>query len=112
MLNSLGGLGMLKMTNYFWFPKKNSKVLINYSYFGHPSCYSSIRRQGSKQRISLARGCMENLGSIQYEIMHTLGFFHEQSRTDRDTYAAFNWDNIQGSADPETAERRQFKAYS
>ena len=27
--------------------------------------------------------------------MHTLGFFHEHSRYDRDNYVTVNWNNIQ-----------------
>ena len=39
-------------------------------------------------------GCMFN-GIIMHELLHTLGFFHEQSRSDRDSYIVVNTDNIQ-----------------
>ena len=43
--------------------------------------------------ISLGNGCHTKAQAL-HEIMHTLGFFHEQSRFDRDLYVKILWWNI------------------
>ena len=48
---------------------------------------------GGKQIIKLAQAC--GFGAAVHEIMHALGFWHEQSRPDRDSFVTINWDNIQ-----------------
>ncbi|CAF0978559.1 unnamed protein product [Rotaria sp. Silwood1] len=37
--------------------------------------------------------CMRT-GIIQHELLHILGFYHEQSRPDRDDYVSIEWNNI------------------
>ncbi len=54
-------------------------------------CASWVGKQGGRQEIVIG-GC--SLGSIQHEILHASGLFHEQSRQDRDNYITINWNNI------------------
>lgn len=49
-------------------------------------CWSYVGRVGGKQQISLSDSCAALRGVVQHELMHALGFLHEQSRTDRDSF--------------------------
>jgi len=59
---------------------------------GNGACFSNIGRVGGMQKLSLGSGCTNSLGTIQHEFMHALGFFHEQSRPDRDNYIRIDFD--------------------
>ncbi|XP_021001038.1 hatching enzyme 1.2 isoform X2 [Parasteatoda tepidariorum] len=57
-------------------------------------CFSMIGRDGGRQMLSLGEGCMF-VGIVIHEFMHAVGFWHEQSRADRDNYVQILWENIQ-----------------
>ena len=61
------------------------------------ACNSAVGRQGGKQIVTYARGCLEELGQIQHELLHALGFYHEHTRRDRDKYVWINWENLKPS---------------
>ncbi len=63
----------------------------------HPGnrCYSSIGMVGGRQNLSLAKSGCVTVGIIMHELLHALGFFHEQSRPDRDQYVKIHWENVQ-----------------
>ncbi|RNL75224.1 hypothetical protein ED312_21815 [Sinomicrobium pectinilyticum] len=57
-------------------------------------CYStSIGKKGGRQFIGLSSRC--STGNTIHEIGHAVGFFHEQTREDRDNHIIIHWDNIQ-----------------
>ena len=57
-------------------------------------CWSFVGRRGKKQVVSLAKsGCVYHK-VIQHELLHALGFNHEQSRSDRDSHVRIIYQNI------------------
>ncbi|XP_004424499.1 PREDICTED: meprin A subunit alpha [Ceratotherium simum simum] len=56
-------------------------------------CWSEVGDQHVGQNISIGQGC-DYKAIIEHEILHALGFYHEQSRTDRDDYVNIWWDEI------------------
>ncbi|GMT36550.1 hypothetical protein PFISCL1PPCAC_27847, partial [Pristionchus fissidentatus] len=56
-------------------------------------CYSMVGMQGGRQNLSIGKGCFEK-GIVIHELMHAVGFFHEQSRADRDSYVTIHYENI------------------
>ncbi|KAF5897881.1 low choriolytic enzyme-like, partial [Clarias magur] len=58
-------------------------------------CYSSVGRQVGEQVLSLdKKGCV-SFKVIQHELLHALGFHHEQSRSDRDEHVKILYENIE-----------------
>jgi len=72
-------------------PRSNHRNYIHIYRGG--GCSSMVGRQGGRQMVSLGNGCLHQ-GVIMHELMHAAGFWHEQSRYDRDSYIRINWGNI------------------
>ncbi len=57
------------------------------------TCGSYVGRQGGAQQVFVqSGGC--GLAADVHEILHAIGLWHEQSRTDRDTYIEVLYENI------------------
>lgn len=65
--------------------KKNSKS---------EKCAGYVGMMGGQQVSLLAKRCVSRIGSTIHELMHTLGFYHEQGRPDRDGFITIHYDNI------------------
>lgn len=80
-------------TNLNLVPRIDEKDYINFiKPSSERSCSSSVGRQGGSQNVYIGSSCP--FGSIIHEILHASGFYHEQSRTDRDKYIKVLYENI------------------
>ena len=78
------------------------------SFFFHHRCYSLFGKayNSGAQDLSLQLpGCVDQ-GTVIHELIHAVGFAHEQARPDRDQAVTINWQNIQ------TGQEYNFQAYS
>ena len=57
-------------------------------------CSASIGMLGGAQAINIGSWCSQ-VGNVAHEIGHTIGFWHEHSRPDRDEYLTVNTTNIE-----------------
>ena len=83
----------INQETYVTFQRRKGEEAYVYFKNGERNCYSYIGFIGRKQDISLSPHCRTK--EILHEMTHTLGFFHEQSREDRDEYLEVNWRNIE-----------------
>lgn len=72
-------------------------------------CWSFVGRRGKKQEISLPTGCRQ-LQTVVHELMHTLGFYHEHNRFDRDEYVDIRFQNIEKDNYDQFERRKQSKS--
>lgn len=58
-------------------------------------CWSSVGRIGGRQELNLqVPGCTTLIGTCIHEMMHAVGFMHEQNRHERDGWIVVNSPNI------------------
>ncbi|XP_048117169.1 meprin A subunit beta-like [Alosa alosa] len=67
-------------------------------------CWSYVGRELKQQTLSIGIGC-DLISTVEHELLHALGFWHEQSRYDRDDHVTIKWENI------ESEEEHNFKKY-
>lgn len=60
---------------------------------GPEHCFAHFGKRSGEQKVVLSSGCQER--EIAHEIMHVLGFLHEQNREDRDQHLSIHWENIE-----------------
>eukprot|EP00795_Rhopilema_esculentum_P010342 gene10342-19039_t len=82
------------------FVKRTNELGYLHFYQGS-GCSSPVGYYRRANRISLASGCWSK-GIVMHEIAHSLGFYHEQSRPDRDNYVTILWNNIATGGRPST----------
>ncbi|XP_012282356.1 zinc metalloproteinase nas-15 [Orussus abietinus] len=57
-------------------------------------CWSLVGRHGQGQVLNLQNpGCLRH-GVVIHEFLHALGFYHQQSASDRDDWIQIHWENI------------------
>ncbi|XP_015432309.1 PREDICTED: zinc metalloproteinase nas-13 [Dufourea novaeangliae] len=57
-------------------------------------CWSLVGRHDRGQVVNLQNpGCVQH-GVIVHELMHAVGFYHQQSAADRDEWVTINWTNV------------------
>ena len=57
-------------------------------------CASYVGYSPPKQILYLSDECLKNVGAPIHELMHTLGFFHEHTRKDRNDHVTVHDENI------------------
>lgn len=65
-------------------------------------CWSYVGHIGRPQEVSIGRFTEDppcDRGALTHELGHALGFFHEQSRPDRDKFVKINWHNIRSGTE-------------
>ncbi|KAL7831159.1 hypothetical protein SRHO_G00306610 [Serrasalmus rhombeus] len=86
-LDSFASVSCIRFT-----PRSNQRDYI--SIVSDSGCYSYVGRRGYAQTVSLDRnGCIYH-NTVQHELLHALGFNHEQCRSDRDNHIRVVWENI------------------
>lgn len=75
-------------------PRTNQSNYVDF--IGATGNSSKIGMQGGRQTIRLTAN--SPVGTVVHEILHAIGIYHEQSRSDRDAFIDIKWQNIEADA--------------
>ncbi|CDW54647.1 Astacin domain containing protein [Trichuris trichiura] len=65
--------------------RTNEQDYLKIGKYGGSVCFSDVGRSGGEQMLSLDDGCVI-YRTVIHELMHSVGFWHEHERPDRDSY--------------------------
>ena len=88
----LNAIEFINENTHVSFKEREGEKNFAFITIGGQQCYSNVGMIGGKQYIYLSNLCRTR--EVVHELMHTIGFFHEQNREDRDSYVDILWDNI------------------
>jgi len=74
-------------------PRQHQKDYVHI--LSEDGCSSHLGKTGGRQVISLEKDDCISRSTILHELIHTLGFDHMQSRSDRDEFVHVLWQNIE-----------------
>lgn len=86
--NKVSNLCLVSHTN-----EKDYVRLVIESDLGSAGGLSAVGRQGGEQLVRIAAG--QPASVIIHELMHAIGFWHEQNRPDRDRFISVNMGNVE-----------------
>ena len=93
-------------------PKKSGDKSFIYITNKKRGCHSKLGFLNAPQQLNLEfPGCRRH-GTIIHEFMHALGFYHEQSRPDRDNYITVNFNNVEPPSKKYENPKAQFQKYT
>ncbi|CAL8110960.1 unnamed protein product [Orchesella dallaii] len=70
--------------------KERNYLSIRRAQFG---CASYVGMIGGRQHLNLSTGCFSKF-TVTHELIHAIGFDHEQSRRDRNNFIEIDFDNV------------------
>ncbi|XP_065656864.1 zinc metalloproteinase nas-15 isoform X3 [Hydra vulgaris] len=77
-----------------WIPRTNEADYVTFMTVPNDGCWSYVGKVGGSQQLNIGDGC-DYTGIVLHEMLHAMGFIHEQSRCDRNTTVTIVYPSIQ-----------------